>query len=266
MQSCIPPCRFCNRVSLAHFPLECAQVWEEWEKKRFPCYKCQQYGADHISEECWIMGDQQQTREELTAGLEVWAKQMEFCLEGNKCPLCLESLLHNWHTIENCLEDHSRQLTDENQQAFPRNEVTWRIYEGDIEVTMTWNKPSSGLKKCEFCNKRRPLHYPKECLQEAPICHPCLFCGMDRPDHVPEDCPTKDDESQARNTDELFHQCIWFQRALLYQKICYIYAEHPPLLMAMWGSVLGENNVSRRGMGTAANMSGYSAGEWAPKV
>ena len=89
---------------------------------------------------------------------------------------------------------------------------------------------------------------------------------MDQPDHVPEDCPTKDDESQARNTDELFHQRIRFQRALLYQKICYIYTEHLTLLMAMWGSVLLENNVSRRGMGTAANTSGYSAGEWAPKV
>ena len=45
---------------------------------------------------------------------------------------------------------------------------------------------------------------------------------MDSPDHVPEKCLAKGDESQARNTDELFHQCIQFQRALLYQKICYI--------------------------------------------
>ena len=57
VKSRIPPCRFCNRVSPTHFPLECAQVWEEWEKKRFPCYKCQQDGADHVSEECWIVGD-----------------------------------------------------------------------------------------------------------------------------------------------------------------------------------------------------------------
>ena len=124
VKSRIPPCHFCNCISPAHFPLECAQVWEEWEKKRFLCYKCQQDGADHISEECWIMGDQQQTREELTTGMEVRAKQIESHLEGNQCPLCLESLLHNRHTIENCLKDHSQQLMDENQQVFPRNEVT----------------------------------------------------------------------------------------------------------------------------------------------
>ena len=107
VRSRIPPCRFCNRTSPKHFPLECTQVWEEWEKKRFPCYKCQQYGADHVSEECWIIGDLQQTRDELTTGLEAWAKQMEFCLQGNKCLLCSVSLLHNQHTIEDCLEDHS---------------------------------------------------------------------------------------------------------------------------------------------------------------
>ena len=45
VKSRIPPCHFCNRVSPAHFPFECTQVWEEWEKKRFPCYKCQQDGA-----------------------------------------------------------------------------------------------------------------------------------------------------------------------------------------------------------------------------
>ena len=32
----------------------------------------------------------------------------------------------------------------------------------------------------------------------------------------------KGDESKARDTDELFHQHIWFQQALLYQKICYV--------------------------------------------
>ena len=193
-------------------------------------------------------------------------KQIEACLEGNQCPLCLERLLHNRHTIENCLKDHSRQLTDENQQAFPRNEVTWRIYEGDIKVTLTWNKPSSGLKKCEFCNQRRPLHYPKECLQDAPVHHPCLFCGKDSPDHVPEQCLAKGDECQARNTDELFHQCIWFQQALLYQKICYV-CRAPDIINGHVGKCLGgENTVSRRGMSTTANTSGYSAVEWAPKM
>ena len=34
------------------------------------------------------LGDRQQTREELTAGLEARAKQIEFRLEGNKCLLC----------------------------------------------------------------------------------------------------------------------------------------------------------------------------------
>ena len=62
---------------------------------------------DHVSEECWIAGDRQQTREELTAELKVRVKQIEARLEGNQCPLCLESLLHNWHTIENCLKDYS---------------------------------------------------------------------------------------------------------------------------------------------------------------
>ena len=170
-------------------------------------------------------------------------KQIEACLEGNQCPLCLESLLHNLHTIENCLKDHSRQLTDENQQAFPRNEVAWRIYEGDIEVTLTWNKPSSGLKKCEFCNQGRLLHYPKECLRDAPIRHPCLFCRKDSPDHVPEQCPVKGDESQARNTDELFHQRIQFQWALLYQKICYV-CRAPDIINGHVGKCLGGRILS----------------------
>ena len=40
-----------------------------------------------MSEECWIIGDRQQTRQELTEGLEAWAKQIGFHLDGNKCPL-----------------------------------------------------------------------------------------------------------------------------------------------------------------------------------
>ena len=33
VKSCLPPCHFCNHTNPAHFPLECAQVWEEWEKE-----------------------------------------------------------------------------------------------------------------------------------------------------------------------------------------------------------------------------------------
>ena len=58
-------------------------------------------------EECWIVGDHQQTRQKLTEGLEAWAKQIGFHLDGNKCPLCSSSLLHNRHTMEDCLEDYS---------------------------------------------------------------------------------------------------------------------------------------------------------------
>ena len=164
-------------------------------------------------------------RQELVAGLEARAKQMECCLEGNQCPLCSTSLLHNRHTIEDCLKDYAQQLMDMDQQAFPRNEVTWKIYEGDIEVTLVWNKPSSGLQKCGLCNRRRPLHYPKECLTISPVHHPCLFCGKEEPDHIPENCPTEGDLSQAKDVTELFHQRIKFQQALLYQKICYICRE-----------------------------------------
>ena len=86
----------------------------------------------------------------------------------------------------------------------------------------TWSHPASGLRKCGFCNRRRLLHYPKECLWVGCICHPCVFCGKEKPDHVPEDCPAKGNESQAGDIDVLFHQHIQFQRALVYQKICYI--------------------------------------------
>ena len=220
VKSQLPLCRFCNHVSPAHFPLECTQVLEEWEKRRYPCYKSHQPGADHISKECWVTGDQQQTRQELIIRLETRAKEIECCLEGNQCPLCSRSLLHDKHTIEDCLQKYARELTDTDTQAIPQTEVTWKIYEGDIEVTHVWNKPSSGLWKCGLCNQRRPLHYPKECLTKSPVHHPCLFCGKEKPDHVPENCPTKDDLSQAENITELFCQCIQFQRALLYQRIC----------------------------------------------
>ena len=57
VRSQLPPCHFCNHMCPTHFPLECAQVWEEWEKRRYPCYKCQQSRADHVSKECWVVGD-----------------------------------------------------------------------------------------------------------------------------------------------------------------------------------------------------------------
>ena len=60
----------------------------------------------------------------------------------------------------------------------------------------------------------------------------------DSPDHVPEQCLVKGDESQARNTDELFHQCIRFQRALLYQKICYV-CRAPDIINGHVGKCLG---------------------------
>ena len=150
-------------------------------------------------------------RQELDAGLEARAKEIECCLEGNQCPLCSKSLLHDRHTIEDCLKKYVRELTDTDSQAFPQTEVTWKIYEGDIEVTQTWNKPSSGLRQCGACDQRRPLHYPKECLPVYPARHPCLFCGKEKPDHVPEDCPTKGDLSQAKDVRELFQQRIRFQ-------------------------------------------------------
>ena len=60
---------------------------------------------------------------------------MGFRLEGNKCPLCLKSLLRNRHTVEECLEDYSQKLIDPLVQSVPQNEVAWEIYEEDIEVT-----------------------------------------------------------------------------------------------------------------------------------
>ena len=88
VKSCIPPCRFCNRVNPEHFPLECTQAWEEWGVHRYPCYKCQRSGADHVPEECWVIGDHQQTKQDLQQGLDEPTKQIECHLEGNQCPLC----------------------------------------------------------------------------------------------------------------------------------------------------------------------------------
>ena len=40
---------------------------------------------------------------------------------------------------------------DPEWQAFSKTEVTWKIYEGDIEVTQNWEHPASGLRQCGFC-------------------------------------------------------------------------------------------------------------------
>ena len=118
------------------------------------------------------------------------------------------------------MEDYSREVEDPEVQAIPKIEATWKMYEGDIEITRVWNKPSSSLRECGFCKQRRPLHYPKECLREGPPCHPCLFCGKEGPDHVPEDCP--DGDAEGKDVDALFQQRIRFQQTLLYQGICYV--------------------------------------------
>ena len=116
-----------------------------------------------------------------------------------------------------------------NTQAIPQTEVTWKIYEGDIEIIWNWKYPVSSLKACRFCKKEHLLQYPKECdrggLTKACIHHPCLFCGEEDPGHVPMDCEMKADESYEGNLVALFQQCIQFQKALAHQKICYIYCE-----------------------------------------
>ena len=216
VRSHIPSCRFCNWVNAMHFPLECTQAWGELEICKYPCYKCWRDGSNHVSEECWVIWDHQQTRQDLLQGLEECTKQMEFCLEGNQCPLCSKSLLHDRHTIEHCLEDYSWKLVDPQVQAIPKTEATWKIYEGDIEITRVRNKPSSSLRECGFCKQRRPLHYPKECLTEGPPCHPCRYGGKEGPDHVP------DKDAEARGVNALFQQHVQFQWALLYQGICYV--------------------------------------------
>ena len=120
------------------------------------------------------------------------------------------------------MEDYSRVLEDTETQAIPEVQATWKIYEGDIEVTRIKNKLLSGLRECGFCKQKRPLHYPKECLREGPLHHPCLFCGKEGPDHIPEHCPDKDRETEDRDVNVLFQQHIQFQRTLLNQGICYV--------------------------------------------
>ena len=174
VKSRMPPCRFCNGAQPAHFPLECTQAWEGWEIRRYPCYKCKRQGADHMPEECWVIRDCQQNRQELEEGLKVRAMQIEFCLNGNQCLICLASLKHNRHTVEDCLEDYSWELTDKELQVIPWTEVTWKIYEGDIEITQTWSHPSSGLRPCGFCQQSG--HYTtqrnvsEKDLSSIPVC------------------------------------------------------------------------------------------------
>ena len=93
VKSRIPQCCFCNRTNPTHFPPECTHVWETWEEWRYLCYKCQRDGADHMAEECWVIGDQEQIKEELQVGLKVWREQIEHQLKGNTCPVCGQNLL-----------------------------------------------------------------------------------------------------------------------------------------------------------------------------
>ena len=57
VKSHMPQCQFCNCAQPVRFPLECTQAWEGWEIWRYPCYKCKQEEADHMSEECWVVRD-----------------------------------------------------------------------------------------------------------------------------------------------------------------------------------------------------------------
>ena len=131
--------------------------------------------------------------------------------------------------MDECLKDYGLDLTDTEAQAIPQTEVTWKIYEGDIEVTQNWKNPVSGLKACGFCNQKCPLHYPRECdrggLAKACVHHLCVFCRKEDPDHLPMDCKKKDDASYKGDPDTLFKQCTQFQWALTYQKICHICRE-----------------------------------------
>ena len=95
VKSHMPLCCFCNRINPTHFPLECTHDWEDWEIQRYPCYRCKGDGVDHVAEECWVVGDREQTKEELEEGLQVWTEQIGFWLAGNVCPVCGESLKCN---------------------------------------------------------------------------------------------------------------------------------------------------------------------------
>ena len=179
-----------------------------------------------MAEECWVIGDQEQIKEELQVGLKVWREQIEHQLKGNTCPVCGQNLLFQWHTVDECLEDYVRNLMDTETQAVLKTEATWKIYEGNIKVTQNWKNPVLGLKACGFCKQKCPLHYPKECdrggLVKACVHHPCLFCGKEDPGHLPMDCQKKNNASYKGDPDALFQQCIQFQQALAYQKIYHI--------------------------------------------
>ena len=144
--------------------------------------------------------------------------------------------------------------------------MTWKIYEGDIEVTWVWNKPSSGLRRCGLCDRRRPLHYPKECLTMSPVCHPCLFCGKEEQDHIREDCPMKGDLSQAKDVTELFHQCIQFQQSpFVSENLLHMsgvgYHQWP------CSKVPGfQDHVHRGRMGSPTSTFGYGGRERTPEV
>ena len=74
-----------------------------------------------MPKECWVIRDCQQNRQELEEGLKAQATQIEFRLNGNQCLICLASLKHNQHTVEDCLEDYSWELTDKELQVIPQD-------------------------------------------------------------------------------------------------------------------------------------------------
>ena len=45
-------------------------------------------GANHIAKECWVIGDREQTKEELEEGVRARAEQIKHHLNGDICPVC----------------------------------------------------------------------------------------------------------------------------------------------------------------------------------
>ena len=88
MKSWMPKFHFWNHATPSHFPSECTHAWETWEERRYPCYKCQGDGIDHVAEECWVTRDREQIKEELQAELDARMEQIGHWLTGNICPVC----------------------------------------------------------------------------------------------------------------------------------------------------------------------------------
>ena len=129
---------------------------------------------------------------------------------------------------------------DTETQAVLKTEVTWKIYEGNIEVTQNWKNPVLGLKASGFCKQKCPLHFPKECdrggLVKACVHHPCLFCGKEDPGHLPMDCQKKNNASYKGDPDALFQQCIQLHKPLPIKRFI-TFVAHQKSQTAMWKSV-----------------------------